>query len=131
MEWVIAVIVVAALGVAAMAAAGGMGEMSKDPVRDTYRQDLPERPLTGADLQTLRFGVTLRGYAMSQVDEILDRLGAEIADRDALIAELRGATAAAEGAELVDAVEPPAQAQESVEQLPSSSEPERHQPERH
>jgi DivIVA domain-containing protein len=91
MEWFIAVVVVAILGVAAMAAAGGVGAMSKDPVRDTYRQDLPaDRPLGADDIRTLKFGITLRGYAMSQVDDVLDRLGREIAQRDAQIAELGG-----------------------------------------
>jgi DivIVA domain-containing protein len=65
--------------------------MSKDPVRDTYRQDLPpaEQPLMAADIQTLRFGLSLRGYAMGQVDDVLDRLAAEIAARDAIIARLQ------------------------------------------
>jgi DivIVA domain-containing protein len=88
MEWFIAVIAVAALGVAAMAAAGGMGQMSREPVYDTYRQDLPDRPLGAEDIRRLRFGIALRGYAMSQVDDVLDRLAAEIAARDARIAEL-------------------------------------------
>lgn len=88
MEWAIAILVIAVLGCAAAVAAGGVGEMSREPVRDTYRQDLPDRPLTGADLQQLRFGITIRGYAMDQVDDILARLSNEIAERDALIAEL-------------------------------------------
>jgi DivIVA domain-containing protein len=89
MEWFIAVVVVAILGVAAMAAAGGMGEMAKDPVRDTFRQDLPtDRPLNAADIQALRFGVAFRGYSLSQVDDLLDRLTTEIAARDATIREL-------------------------------------------
>ncbi len=88
MEWFIAVIAVAALGVAAMAAAGGMGQMSREPVYDTYRQDLPDRPLASEDIRRLRFGVTLRGYAMGQVDDVLARLAVEIAARDARIAEL-------------------------------------------
>jgi DivIVA domain-containing protein len=88
MEWFIAVIAVAALGVAAMAAAGGMGQMSKDPVHDTYRQDLPDRPLGPEDIRQLRFGVTLRGYAMAQVDDVLERLAREIAEKDAAIAAL-------------------------------------------
>jgi DivIVA domain-containing protein len=89
MQWFLAVVLVAILGVAAMAAAGRMGELSRDPVRDTYRQDLPsERPLSAADLQGLRFGITLRGYAMGQVDDLLDRLTAEIAERDATIERL-------------------------------------------
>jgi DivIVA domain-containing protein len=90
-EWFIAAIAVAALGVAAMAAAGGMGQMSAQPVHDTYRQDLPDRPLTAEDIRSLRFGVTMRGYAMAQVDDVLERLGREIAERDAEIAGLRAA----------------------------------------
>lgn len=86
MEWAIALLVVAVLGVAAAIAAGGVGQMSSDPVRDQYRQDLPDAALTAADLQTIRFGVSLRGYAMDQVDDLLARLSHEIAERDALIA---------------------------------------------
>ena len=96
MEWFIAVIAVVALGIAAMAAAGGVGEMSKEPVYDTYRQDLPDRPLTADDLEAVRFGVTLRGYAMGQVDDLIDRLGREISERDARIAELSGLYSRAE-----------------------------------
>ena len=68
--------------------------MSKEPVYDTYRQDLPSGgALTAEELKNIRFGVTLRGYAMAQVDDLLDRLALEIAERDALIAELaEGAT---------------------------------------
>lgn len=90
MEWFIAAIAVAALGVAAVVAAGGMGQMSKDPVYDTYRQDLPDHPLSAQDLHRLRFGIALRGYAMGQVDDLLDRLGREIDARDARIGELMG-----------------------------------------
>ncbi|QGN33449.1 DivIVA domain-containing protein [Microlunatus sp. Gsoil 973] len=88
MEWAIAILVIAVLGCAAAVAAGGVGEMSREPVRDTYRQDLPDRPLTAVDLENLKFGVTIRGYAMDQVDDVLARLGHEIAERDALIRDL-------------------------------------------
>lgn len=88
MEWFIAVMAVAALGVAAMAAAGGMGQMSKEPVYDTYRPELPDTPLSSSDLGALKFGVTIRGYAMGQVDDVLQRLATEIESRDVLIAEL-------------------------------------------
>ena len=63
--------------------------MSAEPTRDVFRQDLPsDRALTGEDLQRLRFGVALRGYSMSQVDDVLDRLSGELAERDRRIAEL-------------------------------------------
>ncbi len=92
MEWFIAVVAVAALGVAAVAAAGGVGEMS-DPVEDVYRPQLPAGPLTADDIRGARFGTALRGYVMSQVDELLERLATEIAERDARIADLTGAPA--------------------------------------
>ena len=89
MEWFIAVVVVAALGVAAIVAAGGLGSMPADPTRDVFRQDLPtDRSLTGEDLRRLRFGVAVRGYAMNQVDDVLDRLSGEVAARDRRIADL-------------------------------------------
>jgi DivIVA domain-containing protein len=93
-EWFIAVVVVAALGVAAIVAAGGLGSMSAEPTRDVFRQDLPgDRSLTSEDLRRLRFGVVLRGYSMTQVDDVLDRLGGELADRDRRIAELEAQVA--------------------------------------
>lgn len=89
MEWFIAVVVIAVLGAAAIVAAGGLGSMSAEPTRDVYRQDLPtDRVLTGEDLRRLRFAVTLRGYAMGQVDEVLDRLSGELAERDRRILDL-------------------------------------------
>ena len=36
----------------------------------------------------MQFAVTFRGYAMAQVDDLLERLGREIAYRDHLIEEL-------------------------------------------
>lgn len=78
--------------------------MSTEPVRDSYRQDLPEAALNAEDIAGLRFGVTLRGYAMDQVDDVLARLSHEIAERDALIAQLAGPparpTAAADAGEV-------------------------------
>lgn len=89
MEWLIAAVVVASLGVAAMAAAGGLGEMRPEPDRDVFAPDLPpDRPLSADELRAVRFGVTLRGYSMRQVDGLLDRVAADLAARDARIAEL-------------------------------------------
>ena len=106
MEWIIAVVAVAALGIAAVAAAGGVGEMSTDPVEDVYRQQLPEGPLSAEDVRGARFGTALRGYAMGQVDELLERLAAEIAERDARIAALTGEQPAVEAWAGIPGVEP-------------------------
>ncbi len=51
---------------------------------------VPEGPLSAGDLGELRFDQALRGYRMSQVDQTLERLAAELALRDAEIARLRG-----------------------------------------
>jgi DivIVA domain-containing protein len=88
MEWYIAAIAVVALGVAAVVAAGGGGSMAQDPVRDTYAMALPDGRLDGPGVRRLRFGVALRGYAMDQVDTLLDRLAADLEARDTRIAEL-------------------------------------------
>jgi DivIVA domain-containing protein len=47
-----------------------------------------EGPVHAPDLANLRFPVVLRGYRMSAVDEVLDRLGDELVARDARIEEL-------------------------------------------
>jgi DivIVA domain-containing protein len=52
---------------------------------------LPEdRSLTAEDLDSLRLALAFRGYRMEEVDDLLDRLGVEIATRDAYIQRLRG-----------------------------------------
>ena len=48
----------------------------------------PDRAVSGDDVRQVRFGVALRGYRMSEVDQLLDRLASEIALRDELIDEL-------------------------------------------
>ncbi|MGW0822259.1 DivIVA domain-containing protein [Streptomyces sp. NPDC002845] len=55
----------------------------------------PDRPVNRADVENLRFPVGLRGYRMADVDDALGRLGAEIAERDARIADLEAALAGA------------------------------------
>ncbi len=88
MEWFIVAIAVVALGVAAVVAAGGGGSMSTEPVRDTYAATLPEGRFDGPAVRRLRFGVALRGYAMDQVDTVLDRLAGDLEARDTRIARL-------------------------------------------
>ena len=78
MTWFFAVVVVAVLGGVAVVAAGRGGSMA-----ETY-DDRPDArvpadgPLTAQDLRRVRFGTALRGYRMSEVDALLDRLAAEL-----------------------------------------------------
>ena len=62
--------------------------MAKDPVRDTYEMTVPEDRFDGDAVRGLRFGVVLRGYAMDQVDAVLDRVAGDLEARDTRIAEL-------------------------------------------
>ncbi|WP_341393479.1 DivIVA domain-containing protein [Arthrobacter sp. G119Y2] len=49
---------------------------------------LPEK-VQASDIGRLRFSVALRGYRMDQVDEVLSRLAAALAERDAALDALR------------------------------------------
>ncbi|WP_435836873.1 DivIVA domain-containing protein [Streptomyces albus] len=74
-------------------ATGGLADVPPD----LLDEPLPaERPVTHADVAGLRLAIGLRGYRMDQVDDVLDRLGAELAERDARIAELESTLAGAQ-----------------------------------
>lgn len=65
---------------------GGMGA----PTSSLRHEPLPDAPLTDDDLAGLQFDVTARGYRMSEVDGVIDRLRRELRDKDDQIAVLRG-----------------------------------------
>ncbi|MFE5872301.1 DivIVA domain-containing protein [Streptomyces roseifaciens] len=91
------VVVVAA--VALFVAGGGSGAALPEAAADRTVWPLPaDRPMARADVETLRLPVALRGYRMAETDEALDRLGAELAERDARISELEAALAGAQAA---------------------------------
>ena len=82
MEWVLWMIAVAVLGLAAVAASGRLGELPAT-VTDTPRPHIPPGQLSGDELRGLRFAVVARGYSMQQVDELLDRLSRQLDGEDA------------------------------------------------
>ncbi|MBW5423959.1 DivIVA domain-containing protein [Streptomyces sp. BG9H] len=93
---VIALVVV--VGAVTLAVVGG-GESGAlpDAAPERLTDPLPlDRPLRRADVDAVRFPMTLRGYHMDDVDDVLGRLGAELAERDARIAELEAALAGAQ-----------------------------------
>ncbi|MEU1132531.1 DivIVA domain-containing protein [Streptomyces sp. NPDC005900] len=90
---VIALVVV--VGAVTLAVVGG-GESAvlPDAAPERFTDPLPpDRPLRRADVDAVRFPTTLRGYHMDEVDDVLGRLGAELAERDARIAELEATLA--------------------------------------
>ncbi|QWZ08531.1 DivIVA domain-containing protein [Nocardioides panacis] len=77
MTWLFAVIVVAVMGGIAVVAAGAGGSMAES-FDDRPDARVPaEGPLTAQDLRRVRFSTAVRGYRMSEVDALLDRLAAE------------------------------------------------------
>lgn len=64
------------------------GDVLQEAPRDRADVDLPAGPLQPEDVGSLRFGMALRGYRMSEVDDVLDRVATELATRDARIREL-------------------------------------------
>lgn len=64
------------------------GQVMADAPQDAADVVLPAGPLQPEDLAAVRFGMAPRGYRMSEVDAVLDRLGEELRDRDRRIALL-------------------------------------------
>ncbi|WP_221358381.1 DivIVA domain-containing protein [Streptomyces beigongshangae] len=92
---VVALVVV--VGAVTLSVVGGgdsavLPEVAPERLRDPLP---PDRPLHSGDLGALRFPLALRGYRMADVDDALDRVGAELAERDARIADLEAALAGA------------------------------------
>ncbi|MFG2626929.1 hypothetical protein [Streptomyces sp. NPDC048473] len=89
------VVVVAAVTLAVVG--GGKSAVLQDVAPEQLTDPLPAtRPVGRADVEALRLPVAARGYRMTDVDEALGRLGAELAERDARIAELESALAGAQ-----------------------------------
>jgi DivIVA domain-containing protein len=98
--WFMLIALVAVVGAVAVAVLGDGGTL-RDAEPDRLSDPLPgDRPVSRADIDDLRLAVTLRGYRMDAVDDVLDRLAAELAERDARIAELEAALAGAQDAAL-------------------------------
>lgn len=82
MEWLLWIVVVVILGLAAVAGSGRFGAMPP-PVFDAPVPSLPEGALGADDLREVQFAVVTRGYSMTQVDELLERLARQLEDGDA------------------------------------------------
>ena len=78
MMWIFAILVVLAMGGIAVVASG-----RGTPLAEVYddRPDVTvpaDRPLAADDLRRIRFSIALRGYRMSEVDVLLDRLASQL-----------------------------------------------------
>jgi DivIVA domain-containing protein len=89
------VTVLALLGVVLVLFVAAVVATREDQAMADAPQDLPDLmlpagPLEPQDVAAVRFSMAPRGYRMSEVDAVLERLAAELADRDQQLAELVG-----------------------------------------
>ncbi len=78
MMWFFAILIVLALGGIAVVAAG-RGAPLAEVYDDRPDAGLPaEGPLRAEDLRRVRFPLAVRGYRMSEVDALLDRLATQL-----------------------------------------------------
>ena len=74
----------------------GRGEVLPPLPRATTATVLPASGVTGADVDSVKFSQTLRGYKTSEVDWVLDRLGAELDQLRGELAAVRATQADAD-----------------------------------
>ncbi|MCQ0023834.1 DivIVA domain-containing protein [Streptomyces somaliensis DSM 40738] len=98
MFWFLAVAMVVVVAAVTLAVVGGAeNEVLPEAPPERLVDPLPlTRPVSRADVEALRLPLAPRGYRMEEVDDVLDRLAAELAERDARIAELESALAGAQ-----------------------------------
>ena len=70
MVWVIVLVAMVAMGIAAIAGTGRLGEMP-EPVTDRPKPLFPDLPFGEDYLSRLRLPVLANGYAVDQVDDLL------------------------------------------------------------
>lgn len=91
MMWILWLIVITAIVLSVVFLALGRGDGLVDDEPDDVVVQLPRgRSMVASDVETLRLPLAVRGYQMAAVDEVLDRLAAELALRDAQIRQLQG-----------------------------------------
>jgi DivIVA domain-containing protein len=78
MSWFFAILIVLVMGAVAMVASGRGGSLAETYDDRPDAQVQAEGPLTAVDLRRVRFSTAFRGYRMSEVDALLDRLSAEL-----------------------------------------------------
>ena len=88
----IVILVLVAVGLVVTVLGVATGRLPADPLADAVRSTpdpgLPERPQAD-DVEAVRFDTALRGYRMEDVDDRLEALRDELAERERAVAELR------------------------------------------
>ena len=82
MIWLALFVAVVVAVVTAAAVLGRVDGSLADATTTMSHVPLPDDQLTPDDIDELRFDTAMRGYRMSQVDAVIDRLRREIGDLD-------------------------------------------------
>lgn len=77
MMWFFAILLVLLMGAIGVVAAG-RGQPMSEAFDDRPDPVLPAGDIRGDDLRRTRFSLALRGYRMSEVDALLDRLARQL-----------------------------------------------------
>ena len=77
MMWFFGILLVLVMGAVAVVAAG-RGQPMSEAYDDRPDPVLPVGEISGDDLRRTRFSLALRGYRMSEVDALLDRLARQL-----------------------------------------------------
>lgn len=88
MTLLLALLVLAVVVAVAAVATGRITGGLDDPASSLPARLLPDGDVTASDVERVRFSPALRGYRMDEVDRVLDRLVAELARRDEVVAGL-------------------------------------------
>ncbi len=130
MIWLALLVAVLVAVATAAAVLGRVDGSLADATTTMSHVPLPDDPLTPGDLDGLRFDTAMRGYRMTQVDAVVDRLRREIVDLDDELSRAKGSAGggytrpAAEGAAGHDADDVPTGATAAVpEPAPSPPAP--------
>ncbi|HEY8306806.1 MAG TPA: DivIVA domain-containing protein [Lapillicoccus sp.] len=91
MIWLALFVAVVVAVITAAAVLGRVDGSLADATTTMSHVPLPDDQLTPDDIDALRFDTAMRGYRMSQVDAVIDRLRREIGDLDDELSRARQA----------------------------------------
>lgn len=97
LSYLLVMLLVAAVVFLLAAVVFGRGEELAPLAPGSSPTRLPARDITGDDVRGVKFQLVLRGYKMTEVDWVLNRLGAELDDLRARVGELEAELAERSG----------------------------------
>ena len=91
MNLFLVLIVIVLIGLTVAAVMGKIGGFMADPTSTQSFGGVPAEPLSTQNMTHLQFDQALRGYRMTQVDEVIDALTARLHELELQVASLSAA----------------------------------------